>query len=73
MAKLTIYHGKSKPMVAIGVNQCRMLGFFEKYPVWHSIANDRATKRAAFGLYRKGYLIQNAFGQYRINYDTILM
>ena len=71
MAKLTIWHGKSKPMIAVGVNQCCMLGFFNKYPGWHYIGKDRATKNAVFGLYRKGYLMRNACGQYRINYGTV--
>lgn len=70
MTKLTIYHGN---MIAIGVNQCRMLRLFTEYPGWHDIAKDRATKNAVLGLYRKGYLLKNAHGQYRINYDTVPM
>ena len=58
MAKLTIWHGKSKPMLAVGVNQCRMLGFFNKYPGWHYIGKDRATKMQCSVYIVKGILCE---------------
>lgn len=54
--KLAIYVGKDKPLVAVGVNQCNLLGFAEKYRGWHSFKNDRPTKRAIKALENKGYL-----------------
>lgn len=57
MTMLTIYHGASKPIKAVGVNQCRLLAFAEKYKGWHSFAQDRATKRAVKALESKGCLV----------------
>ena len=54
--KYTIWHGKAKPIVAIGVNQVKLLRFAEKFQGWHSFKNDRATMQAIAGLERKGCL-----------------
>lgn len=68
MATLTIWHGREKPMRAIGRNQCRLLQFAESYRGWHSAAKDRATQSAMRALSSKGYLETNEFGQFRFTY-----
>jgi hypothetical protein len=55
--KLIIYHGKTTPIKAVGVNQCRLLAFAYKYPGWHTFKNDRATVNAVSRLAQKGYLM----------------
>jgi hypothetical protein len=56
--KFSVYTGRpSGPFVAIGKNQCRLLGFAEKYRGWHTYAKDRATLRAVQGLVKRGSLI----------------
>lgn len=68
MATMTIWYGKPTPMHVIGINQSRMLSFFARNKTWHSVANDRATQRAKEALIKKGYLIENEWGQCRIHY-----
>jgi hypothetical protein len=65
MATFTIYHGKEKPIRAIGKNQVKTLDFAFKYQGWHSFANDRATKRAVVALVKKGCLEVNQYDQFR--------
>lgn len=65
--KLTIWHGKETPMVAIGANQCRLLGFAEKYRGWHTFKQDRPTKAAINALKNKGY-IEVLGDQFRFTY-----
>jgi hypothetical protein len=67
MAKITIYYGTVKPIVAHGVNQCRLLSFAEKYRGWHFLGKDKATKRAAISLQSKGY-IQMEGEKFRFTY-----
>ena len=57
MTTLKIYHGAAAPLTAGGKHQVRLLGFAERYPGWHSYANDRATLRAIAGLERRGSII----------------
>ena len=67
MSTFTIYYGAAKPMVARGVNQCRLLQFAEKFRGWHTFRNDVATKRAVMALHAKGYL-QVSGDQFRFTY-----
>lgn len=46
--KFTIYTGKSRPAVAVGTNQCRLLGFAERFRGRHSYRTDRAMKRTRY-------------------------
>jgi hypothetical protein len=66
--KLTIWHGREVPLVAVGKNQARMLGFAARFPGWHYHANDRATLRAIDGLKRRNVIEVDAFGRFRINW-----
>jgi hypothetical protein len=66
--KLTIYHGTSKPLIAVGKYQVNMLQFAEKYQGWHSYANDKTTLRALNGLLKRGSIVINNHNQFRINY-----
>ena len=68
MTTLTIYHGATKPMKAIGKHQCALLAFAEKYRGWHSFADDKATKAAIMALSTKGYIKLNEFGQFHFTY-----
>lgn len=68
MTTLTIYHGATKPIKAIGHNQCHLLAFAEKYRGWHSFATDRATIRAIEGLKAKGCIQTNDHGQFQFVY-----
>ena len=69
MCKLTIYHGRATPLVAIGKHQARLLGFAFKYQGWHSInTKDRNAMRAMQALQRKGFLyVEN--DQFRVRLD----
>lgn len=67
MATLTIYYGKAVPMKAVGTRQCRLLGFAEKFPGWHTIGKDPSDVRAMKALAAKGYLEING-DQFRITY-----
>lgn len=67
--KLTIYYGGSKPIVAVGKNQCNLLAFAEKYKQWHSFTQDRATKRAVSALAKKGAL-EISGDQFRFTYPA---
>lgn len=67
MATFTIFYGAAKPIRAVGVNQCRLLGFAEKYKGWHTMASDRATRRAIRALQSKGCL-EVAGDQFRFQY-----
>lgn len=69
MAKLAIYHGAARPMVAVGVHQCRLLSFVERYHGWHAIGFDRASLRAVKALERKGY-IEVSGDMMRISYPS---
>ena len=62
-----IYHGTSKPMRAVGTNQCRALQFAEKHRGWHTFTLDRATKTAILALAAKGYL-EVTGDQFRFSY-----
>ena len=62
--KLTIYHGKAKPITAVGKHQVSTLGFAYKYRGWHSFTQDRTTKRAVEALVKKGCLEINQFNQF---------
>jgi hypothetical protein len=66
--KLAIYHGTSKPLIAVGKYQVNMLQFAEKYQGWHSYANDKTTLRALNGLLKRGSIVINNHNQFRINY-----
>ena len=67
MAKFEVFPRiGAAPLVAIGRNQCHALRFAEKYPGWHSFAKDRPTMRAIEGLRRRGSVVVNDFGQFRI-------
>lgn len=69
MAIFEIHHGAAKPMKAIGVNQCKVLLFAEKYKGWHSFRNDRATRAAVERLHAKGYLDINVqTNQFKFTY-----
>lgn len=70
MTTLTIYHGASKPIKAVGAHQCKLLAFSEKYRGWHTFAQDRATKRAVNALESKGCLIV-AGDQFQFVYPSI--
>lgn len=57
MTTMTIYYGKAQPIKAIGKHQCKLLDFAYKYKGWHTFnTKDKDTKRAVFGLQRKGCL-----------------
>lgn len=68
MQTLTIWHGAPVPMVARGVNQCRILSFAERFKGWHYFADDKPTRRALSALEAKGYLERNESGQFRFTY-----
>lgn len=67
MATFTIYYGAAKPIRVQGANCVRMLQFAEKYKGWHTLAKDRATKRAAESLLRHG-CIEVSGDQFRFCY-----
>lgn len=67
MATMAIYYGAAKPVKAVGVNQCRILGFAEAYRTWHYMKPDRASKRAYAGLVKRG-LIEVESPCYRFKY-----
>jgi len=68
MATFKVYHGAAMPLVAIGKNQCHALRFAAQYPGWHSMAKNRATREAIAGLAKRGAVIVNQHGQFRIAY-----
>jgi hypothetical protein len=68
MATLTIWHGREKPIRAVGRHQVNLLGFAERFRGWHSAAPDRCTQRALAALVRKGCLELNPAGQFRFTY-----
>jgi hypothetical protein len=70
MATLTIYHGTSQPIKAIGKHQVNLLGFAHKYKGWHSFAGDAITRKTVKTLEKKGYLEVNQFEQFRFVYPT---
>jgi hypothetical protein len=51
--------------IRLGKNELAMLRFFQRLGKGrlHSLVNNRATRTAANGLERKGFLIQNEYGQ----------
>jgi hypothetical protein len=59
MAKMTIWHGEATPLTAVGVNQCNLLRFLEKYQGWHDYAKDKATVRAVQGLLRRKSIVES--------------
>lgn len=63
--KLTIYAG-GRPLVAIGPHQVRLLAFAERFPGWHTRANDRPTRRAIEALTARGVLDVSG-DQFRLN------
>lgn len=56
MHTLTIYHGLSKPIKAIGKQQVKALDFAYRFQCWHTYAQDKNTKRAILALSKKGCL-----------------
>ena len=67
--KLAIYHGKEKPILAIGCNQVRLLSFAYNTMAWHYWnPKCRATNRAISALVRKGCMEVNEFGQFRFKF-----
>lgn len=69
MSTLTIYHGSSKPIRAVGRHQCNLLSFAEKYRGWHTFSQDRSTIRAVQSLTRKGCL-EVIGDQFRFTYPV---
>lgn len=69
MATFTIFYGAAKPIKAVGVNQCRVLEFAEKYKGWHTFKQDRATVRAVRALAVKGCL-EIVGDQFRFTYPA---
>ena len=67
MNTYTIFYGAPNPMKAIGVNQCRMLAFAHDNRGWHTMRNDKATRRAALALLAKG-CIEISGDQFRFMY-----
>ena len=67
MSTFTIYYGSVNPLRAVGRHQCRLLAFAEKYPGWHTFAQDKTTKRAVEGLVRRR-CIEVSGDQFRIIY-----
>ena len=65
--KLVIYHGTSKPLIAVGKYQVNMLEFAEKYQGWHSYASDKTTLKALNGLIKRGSIVINNNQQFKIN------
>jgi hypothetical protein len=57
MATFEIYYGATKPVRAVGVNQCNLLRFAEKYKGPHTYMRNRATIQAVKALEAKGYLL----------------
>lgn len=68
MNSLTIWHGREKPIKAIGKNQTKLLDFAFKYQGWHSFSDDRPTLRAVKALVKKGCLEVNQYQQFRFTY-----
>lgn len=65
--KLEIFHGKEKPLTAVGSNQVRLLEFAFKYPKWHSYYDNAANRKAVAGLLKRGSIVVNEFNQFKIN------
>ena len=65
MNSLTIYHGTTKPIKAIGKHQAKLLDFAYRYPCWHTYATDRNTLRALKALQAKGCLLVNEYQQFK--------
>lgn len=64
---LKIYHGVPKPIRAVGIHQCRILRFAEKFRSWHAIGRGQGSKRAVAALANRGCLeVKN--GWYRFKY-----
>ncbi len=70
MATLTIWHGLSTPIKAVGRHQVKLLDFAHRYPTWHSYSTDRDTLRAVNSLVKKGCLITNEFGQFKFVFPS---
>jgi hypothetical protein len=72
MNSLTIYHGTSTPIKAIGKHQVKLLDFAYrlKHKGWHSYANDKTTIKAVEALVKKGYLIINEHNQFKFIYPS---
>lgn len=68
MNSLTIWHGREKPIKAIGKNQAKLLDFAFKYQGWHSYSSDKPTLRAIEGLVKRGCLEVNQYQQFRFTY-----
>ena len=71
MAKLTIYHGRATPLVAIGKHQARLLDFAYNHKGWHSINTKcRDSMRAMRALYARGFLyVQGDQFKIRLDHD----
>ena len=70
MATFKVFHGKEKPLKAVGKNQSRLLEFAAKYPCWHSYATDKATLAAINGLEKRGSIVVDRnTKQFAIAYD----
>jgi hypothetical protein len=69
MATFKIWHGAARPIVARGSIQCRVLGFAERNRGWHTVADDRATRRAVAALALRGCL-EVIGAQFRFTYPA---
>lgn len=65
--KIAIYHGKEKPLIAVGKNQVNMLEFAFKYPTWHTFSDNTTTRKAVAGLVKRGAIVVNEFNQFKVN------
>lgn len=71
MNSLTIYHGTTTPIKAIGKHQVKLLDFAYRYPQWHTYSTDRNTLRALKSLQSKCCLLVNEYNQFRFTYPTM--
>ena len=65
MNSLTIYHGTTKPIKAVGKHQAKLLDFAYRYQQWHTYSTDRNTLRALKALQSKGCLLVNEYQQFK--------
>ena len=69
MNKLTIYHGRATPLVAMGKHQTRLLAFAFDHQSWHSIDTKcRDSMRAMRALHARGFLYVEG-DQFKIRLD----
>jgi hypothetical protein len=63
--RYTFYQGSPRPIVIVGRNACNLASFAEKYRTWHSIGNDKKSKRALASCVKRDAVIVNEFGQFK--------